>query len=78
MESLGLTQIVDMPTRANRTLDVLYTNRPDLFSVTVARSLVKSDHLAFLLIVAKMIALIKLTVQHLKRNVNVTTEITLL
>ena len=46
MESLGLTQIVDKPTRANRTLDVLYTNRPDLFSVTVARSLVKSDHLA--------------------------------
>ena len=46
MESLGLTQIVDKPTRANRTLDVHYTNRPDLFSVTVARSLVKSDHLA--------------------------------
>ena len=33
MESLGLTQIVDKPTRANRTLDVLYTNRPDLLQL---------------------------------------------
>ena len=45
-ESFGLAQIVDKPTRGRRTLDVFYTNRPELFAVTVASSIVTSDHLA--------------------------------
>jgi hypothetical protein len=45
-EGLGLHQIIDQPTRCNRILDAFYTNRPELFCTTVARSLVHSDHLS--------------------------------
>lgn len=44
--NFGFSQIVTSPTRNANLLDVFITNRPDLFSCTVARSLVTSDHLA--------------------------------
>ena len=44
-ESFDFSQIIDKPTRINKTLDVFLTNRPELFSVTVARSLLNSDHM---------------------------------
>ena len=47
-EGLGLHQIINKPTRGNRILDIFYTNRPELFCTTVARSLVHSDHLSLL------------------------------
>jgi len=42
----GLDQIVTVPTRKHNILDVFITNRPDLFSCTVARSVLTSDHFA--------------------------------
>ena len=42
----GLTQIVTVPTRKTNVLDVFLTSRPDLFHCRVAKSVLKSDHLA--------------------------------
>ena len=35
---------MNVPTHNNNTLDVLLTNRPDLFDVQVGQSLVKTQH----------------------------------
>jgi len=42
----GLMQIVTVPTRKCNVLDVFLTSRPDLFNCRVAKSVLKSDHLA--------------------------------
>jgi hypothetical protein len=42
----GLSQLITKPTRNNRMLDRFITNRLDLFSVTVALSVLLTDHLA--------------------------------
>ena len=42
----GLSQLVVNATRNNNILDVFFTTRPDLFSVKVMCSCVKSDHKA--------------------------------
>ena len=42
----GLSQIVTEPTRNSHILDVFLTSRPDLFDCRVAKSVLKSDHLA--------------------------------
>ena len=42
----GLSQIVTEPTRNSNILDVFLTSRPDLFDCRVAKSVLKSDHLA--------------------------------
>jgi hypothetical protein len=46
LTDFGLCQIVDVPTRKSKTLDVVITNRVDLFTCNVAKSILKSDHLA--------------------------------
>ena len=42
----GMEQLVSTPTRIDKILDVFITNRVDLFSCNVARSVLKSDHFA--------------------------------
>ena len=42
----GLSQIVTEPTTNSNILDVFLTSRPDLFDCRVAKSVLKSDHLA--------------------------------
>lgn len=42
----GLVQIVCDPTHGPNLLDKVYTNRPDIYHTTVAKSLVKTKHLA--------------------------------
>ena len=41
-----MEQLVSTPTRNDKILDVFITNRVDLFSCNVARSVLKSDHFA--------------------------------
>ena len=42
----GLEQIVKVPTYNKNILDQFITNRPDLFNVQVAHSLIKTKHKA--------------------------------
>ena len=46
LTDFGLSQLVNKPTRKDNILDVFITNRPDLFNCNVAKSVLKSDHLA--------------------------------
>jgi hypothetical protein len=46
LTDFGLWQIVDVPTRKSNTFDVVITHRADLFTCNVAKSILKSDHLA--------------------------------
>ena len=46
----GLEQIVKVPTHNKHILDQFITNRPDLFNVHVAQSLVKTKHKALIII----------------------------
>ena len=41
----GLTQVVKQPTHGGNILDKVFTNRPDCFSVSVSKSLLKTKHL---------------------------------
>ena len=45
----GLDQIVNLPTDNNNILDQFLTNRPDLFTVQVVQSLVKTKHKALII-----------------------------
>ena len=40
----GLIQIVNQPTHGDNILDKVFTNRPDCFSATVSKSLLKTKH----------------------------------
>jgi hypothetical protein len=44
--SLGLSLLVCQPTSGNQVLDVFFISFPDLLSISVACSLVNSDHLS--------------------------------
>ena len=46
---LGLTQLVKDPTHCGNILDKAFVNRPDLFDVTVVKSLIKTKHSALLI-----------------------------
>lgn len=42
----GLVQLVDIPTHGNNLLDKVFVNRPDIFSATVCKSLLKTKHMS--------------------------------
>ena len=45
-QDYGLTQLVCTATHGNKVLDKIFTNRPDLFTAVVCKSLVKTKHSA--------------------------------
>ena len=45
----GLDQIVNVPTHNDNILHQFLTNRPDLFTVQVAQSLIKTKHKALII-----------------------------
>lgn len=44
----GLVQIVNQPTHGDNILDKVFTNRPDCFTATVVKSLLKTKHMSVL------------------------------
>ena len=46
----GLVQIVNSVTHGNNVLDRVYTNRPDIYSAHVLKSLIKTKHMAVIII----------------------------
>jgi hypothetical protein len=44
--SLGMFQLVDVPTHGSNVLDKFFVSRPDLYGASVFRSLVKTKHMA--------------------------------